>query len=79
MSGLNRSRCLACPVAEAVLIVLPWKLCSVEMTSIRPVTFRASLMTASLASAPLLEKKTRVRFGGRIPASSSTSRARAGE
>ena len=79
MSGRNLSRCLACPVAETMLMVRPWKLPSVAMTSARPVALRASLTAASLASAPLLVKKTRVRPGGRIPARSWSSLARAGE
>ena len=50
-------------------MVRPWKLPSVAITSRRPVILRASLMAASLASAPLLLKKTRVRLGGRTLAS----------
>ena len=34
--------------------------------SCRPVTFRANFIEASLASAPLLAKKIRVKFDGRI-------------
>ena len=49
------------------------------ITSVRPVALRASLTAASLASAPLLVKKTRVSPGGRMPARSSSSLARAGE
>ena len=64
MSGRNLSRCFACPVAETMLMVRPWKLLSVAMTSVRAVTLRASLTAASLASAPLLLKNTRVSPAG---------------
>ena len=60
-------------------MVRPWKLPSVAITSVRPVALRASLTAASLASAPLLVKNTRVSPGGRMPARSSSSLARAGE
>src|SRR5450759_923452 len=62
-----------------MLMVRPWKLPSIATTSSRPVTLRASFTAASLASAPLLVKKTRVRPAGRISARSARRRARAGE
>ena len=33
INGLNFSRCFAWPVADAVLMVRPWKLCSMAITS----------------------------------------------
>ena len=61
MSGAKPCRYLARPVAASVASVRPWKESIIVMISFRPVAepyFRASLIIASLASAPLLQKKT---------------------
>ena len=49
------------------------------MTSVLPVTLRANLIAASLASAPLFEKKTRVNPSGRILVSTDNKHALIGE
>jgi hypothetical protein len=56
---------LACPVAVTVAKVRPWKLVSKQTNSKRPGcpracwALRASFSSASLASAPELQKKAR--------------------
>ncbi len=60
-SGSKPCLILSCPVAVSVAIVRPWKEFFAVMISKRPEScpaLRASLISASLASAPLLQKKT---------------------
>ena len=57
-SGLNGSRFAGWPVIDSAPIVRPWNAPSVATIRFRPVN-RESLIAASLASAPELQKKTR--------------------
>ena len=66
-SSGSKKRCtFSWPVAETVAMVRPWKESAAVMMSYRSgrpnvsrLYFRASLMAASFASAPLLQKKAR--------------------
>ena len=63
-SGVNERVYASLPVAVTVASVRPWKAWSAEIIPYAPSRLRlphlrASLMAASLASAPLLQKKTR--------------------
>ena len=73
-SGSKALRCLW--VAESAPIVRPWNPRIAQTNRRRPVACIASLMAASLASVPELQRNARETPGGVMDASFSRSRAR---
>ncbi len=65
-SGSNPLWYFFWPVADSAAAVRPWNELYVETILPRPVCFTASLSAASLASAPLLTKRTEDSGGGQI-------------
>ena len=58
-TGPNWSVIFFCPVADIAPYVLPWKDFLKAIISDLPVALRASLIAASFASVPLLQKKAK--------------------